>query len=261
MPVTVPCGQCIGCKLEKSRQWAVRIMHEEQLHEESCFLTLTYSDDELPENGSLVKSHWQKFMKRLRKAYDDKNIRYFHCGEYGDRLQRPHYHAALFGLDPDDKELISRAGGNNLYQSPRITKIWGHGFVSIGTLTFESAAYIARYVTKKITGPGAAEFYGPRIPPYVTMSRRPAIGREWLDRFLNDVYIGDQVLTRDGIRCKPPKYYDKILEDMSPQRFQFIKNEREARNKKNADNNTLDRLAIREELQLIKLQQKERKVG
>ena len=261
MPVMVPCGQCIGCKLEKSRQWAVRIMHEEQLHDESCFLTLTYNDENLPANGSLVKEHFQKFMKRLRKAYDDKSIRYFHCGEYGDQLQRPHYHACLFGIDFPDKRLLSLNRGNHLYESPRLTKIWGHGHCSIGTLTFESAAYVARYVCKKITGPGAEEYYGDRIPPYVTMSRRPAIGREWLDKFLNDVYIGDQVITREGRKCKPPKYYDKLLEDMSPERFKFIKRDREARAKKREEDNTLDRLAIREELQLIKLRLQTRQVG
>jgi hypothetical protein len=94
----LPCGRCIGCRLERSRQWAVRCVHEASLHEKNCFITLTYSPENLPKDGSLDVSHFQKFMKRFRKRFGP-GIRFFHCGEYGESLSRPHYHACIFGFD------------------------------------------------------------------------------------------------------------------------------------------------------------------
>ena len=109
--VKVRCGQCIGCRLEKARQWALRCSHEASLHENNCFVTLTYSDKNLPKYNSLELRDFQKFMKRLRKHFDG-GIRFFHCGEYGDKNGRPHYHAILFGIDFDDREIykVSDAG-------------------------------------------------------------------------------------------------------------------------------------------------------
>ena len=103
-PIEVPCGQCIGCRLERSRQWAVRCVHEASLYKNNCFVTLTYSDDKLPSDGSLHFDHFQKFMKRLRRFYDDSRIRFFHCGEYGEQYSRPHYHCCLFNFDFVDKK-------------------------------------------------------------------------------------------------------------------------------------------------------------
>lgn len=74
---TIPCGQCVGCRLEHSRRWAVRMMHEAQMHDKNCFITLTYNDQYLPADGSLHLDHFQKFMKRLRKKFGDVSIRFF----------------------------------------------------------------------------------------------------------------------------------------------------------------------------------------
>ena len=104
--INLPCGQCIGCRLERSRQWAVRCMHEASLHDENSFLTLTYSDENLPPGGSLHLPDFQNFMKRLRKSIAPKRVRFYHCGEYGDILSRPHYHALLFGYDFDDRKFL-----------------------------------------------------------------------------------------------------------------------------------------------------------
>ncbi|MEO5355656.1 MAG: hypothetical protein H7835_21005, partial [Magnetococcus sp. XQGC-1] len=91
-------GQCVGCRLERSRQWAIRVMHEASQHEHNCFITLTYNDDNLPANGSLNYRHFQNFMKRLRKYYVEFTVRFYMCGEYGENFARPHYHACIFAI-------------------------------------------------------------------------------------------------------------------------------------------------------------------
>ena len=96
---SVPCGRCMGCRLEKSRQWAVRCVHEAKFYEDNCFVTLTYAPEHLPKDGSLNRKHVQDFIKRLRRRLDDRKIRVFYCGEYGDKLRRPHYHLCLFNCD------------------------------------------------------------------------------------------------------------------------------------------------------------------
>ena len=157
-PQDVPCGQCIGCRLERSRQWAIRIVHESQMHEQSYFLTLTYNNEFLPKTGSLQKADVQLFMKRLRKKFG-KGIRYYYCGEYGEKFHRPHYHLIIFGCEFPDKILWKIERGNRLWISEDLNKLWKKGYCSIGMVTFESAAYVARYVTKKITGKQANQHY------------------------------------------------------------------------------------------------------
>lgn len=263
MPVEVPCGQCIGCRLEKSRQWAVRCAHEASLYEKNCFLTLTYNDRHLPKDGSLHVDHFQKFMKRLRKAFPDQKIRFFHCGEYGEKFARPHYHACIFNFDFADKKLWRKTkDGNSLWTSETLEEIWGMGFCSIGDVTFESAAYVARYVTKKVTGKKALNHYNEinfdtgeilseRRPEYTTMSRRPGIGKPWLEKYSSDVYPDDFVLM-DGKKIKPPKYYDSQFEIAYPSDFEKIKIERKKSGEKNAENNTRDRLDVRETIHKLK---------
>ena len=197
--VTLPCGQCIGCRLERSRQWAIRCVHEASLYDDNCFITLTYSDENLPPYGSLVKKDFQDFMKRLRKRFS--NVRYYHCGEYGSKTKRPHYHAILFNIDFPDKELLTINNDQRLYTSEILSKIWGKGICSIGSVTFESAAYVARYIMKKANGDDAELKYchvdddgvwNSIEPEYTTMSRRPGIGKEWFDKFKSDVYPNDR---------------------------------------------------------------------
>lgn len=225
LEVKIPCGRCIGCRLEYSRQWAIRCVHEAQLHDRNSFITLTYNDENLPKNGSLVKEHFQLFMKRLRKELDkyDIKIRYYHCGEYGERLQRPHYHAIIFGYDFPDRRLFKVKQGIRLYRSDLLERLWPYGFSTVGDVTFESAAYVARYVLKKITGDKAEEHYGGKQPEYTTMSRRPGIGHDWLMRYRDDVYNHDYVVMRNNIKCRPPKYYDAIYDDIEPEKFKKIK--------------------------------------
>ncbi len=255
LPLTVACGQCSGCRLERSRQWAVRCLHESKMHKHNCFLTLTYDAEHLPANNSLDVTHWQDFAKRLRRKMGP--FRFFHCGEYGERSFRPHAHAAIFGLDfSEDRTLWKTTkSGDSLYTSPTLEKLWPQGFHSIGTLTFESAAYVARYIMKKATGQLAethydrpGQHYGEIIqlkPEYTTMSRRPGIGATWITKFMSDVYPSDEVIV-NGKPARPPKFYDSQLEIVNPDLYRKIKSRRISDGKKHTENNTPDRLAVRE---------------
>jgi hypothetical protein len=199
-------------------------MHEKQMHEDSCFLTLTMSPEYLEsrENPwSLDKTEFQRFMKRLRKRYG-KKIRYFHCGEYGEKNSRPHYHAIIFGMDFKDKELFKVRDEIRLYTSETLAKLWPYGFVTIGEVTMESCAYVARYVTKKIKGKDAEKHYIrwdpltgegiPIEPEYATMSRKPGIGRSWFEKYKADVYPHDYVVVNKH-EIRPPRYYDNLLSE------------------------------------------------
>lgn len=222
--VFLPCGQCIGCRLERSRQWAMRCLHEASLYEDNCFLTLTYDDEHLPVDCSLDVSEFQRFMKRLRKEFGA-GIRFYHCGEYGELLKRPHYHAIIFNHDFEDKVLLTEDNGFKLFSSERLSRLWPFGFCTIGALTFESAAYVARYVVKKVTGDEAESHYGGRKPEYSTMSRRPGIGRGWYEKFHSDVFPSDEVII-NGRSVKPPRYYDGLLEVSEKELFDRLKAER-----------------------------------
>lgn len=247
----LPCGQCIGCRLEKSRQWAMRCMHEASLHEYNSFLTLTYSTENLPAGNSLCKRDLQLFMKRLRKHHDSK-ISYFACGEYGDNSLRPHYHAIIFGYDPPDKKPHQRSkNGEMLYTSESLNSLWTYGHSIIGNVSFESAAYVARYCLKKRTGLGSDHHYKGREPEYAVMSLKPAIGKEWLKKWKTDVFPHDYVIMR-GKKMKPPRYYDNLL---SEEALAAIKASRKESAELHADNNTSARLLVREEIQLRKQNQ------
>lgn len=270
LPVEVPCGQCIGCRLERSRQWAIRCVHEASLHSRNSFITLTYNNENLPKDGSLQVKDFQKFMKRLRRALDyetssqqfifdpSKKLRFFHCGEYGENFGRPHYHACLFNLDFRDRKYWKTVNGSKYYVSQTLSELWPFGYSMVGDVTFESAAYVARYITKKVTGKNALHHYNEidintgevlveRRPEYVTMSRRPGIGRGWFDKYTKDVFPDDFVVIR-GRKMKPPKYYLSQFEITYPTDHALIKARRKKKGKESKDN-TVDRLMVREEIQ------------
>jgi len=269
-PLVVPCGQCIGCRLERSRQWAIRCVHEAQLYDSNCFITLTYNDDALKHrlasggSPSLVKSDFQKFLKRLRKKFPGCGVRYFHCGEYGDEGDRPHYHACLFNFDFTDKVLWSVRDNVRLYISPVLQSLWPFGFSTIGDVTFESAAYVARYVLKKITGEKADDHYKGRTPEYITMSRRPGIAANWVRQFADDVYPADRVVVRGDILCRPPKYYDDLYDKMcsdyldKPEIVSILKGNRERRAKRNPDVGNGKRLLVKMKVKKAQVSQLKR---
>lgn len=275
MPVNVPCGQCIGCRLERSRQWAIRCAHEASLYKNNCFLTLTYSPENLPPHNSLFMPHFQQFMSDLRDRFgyhktrrpNHPFIKYFHCGEYGERNDRPHYHACLFNFDFSDKSHWKTVRDNRLYVSAALSELWPFGFHSIGDVTFESAAYVARYITKKITGAPALDHYtvydkrgeiiSERFPEYTTMSRRPGIGKEWFSRYSTDVYPDDFIIMSEK-KLRPPRYYDKLYDQFAPLEAQKIKALRTANAAKHSENNNAVRLRVREEIQLEKFKRLKR---
>lgn len=237
----VSCGQCIQCRLKRSREWALRCMHEASLHARNSFVTLTYCPQKLPEDGSLHVEHWQKFAKRLRKKVG--KFRYFHCGEYGEDNGRPHYHAIIFGVDFDfDRVAYRCVKSHRLYTSATLDEAWGKGFCTIGAVSFESAAYVARYAMKKITGNKASEHYGNRRPEYCTMSRRPGIGAGWFDKFRDDVFPADEVV-HDGRRFRVPRFYD---ERISEAELSVYKKRRAGKAGKFAADRTPERLRDRE---------------
>ena len=259
--IQVKCGQCIGCRLAYSRNWAIRCMHEASMWENNCFITLTYNEESLPKWGTLQLEDFQKFMKRLRKKFGA-GIRYFHCGEYGERFRRPHYHACLFNFDFPDRELWTVRDDVRLDVSDSLSRLWKFGHTSVGNVTFESAAYVARYVVKKINGRMAIPHYETfdedtgevfdRKKEYVTMSRRPGIAYSWFQQFKKDVYPSDEVIVR-GVPCNPPKYYDTLYELTNPEGFESLKFSRQDKAKKFRDNTTRERLAVREEVQRLRL--------
>jgi len=194
-------------------------MHESQLYEGSSFVTLTYDDDHFPLDGNLCYRDFQLFMKRVRKRCGP--TRFFMCGEYGEAFFRPHFHACLFGQSFVDRKLFRHSqSGCNVYTSEVLASLWPYGFSSLGDATFESAAYVARYVLKKVGSDverlGVVDFstgaISVRRPEFCQASRRPGLGYPWLQRFHSDVFPRDYVIVR-GIKMKPPRYYDAKASD------------------------------------------------
>lgn len=269
-PFKLACGKCHGCRQRYTQQWAVRCYHESQLHEDCCFITLTFNDHFLPNFNDLDKRYFQKFMKRLRKMFPEKKIRYFHCGEYGAQYGRPHFHACLFGIDFNDKVAWKKENGITLYRSPTLEKLWSdpitklpYGYSSIGNVTFQSAAYVARYIYKKFTGDESDKYYlSEYVDPttgeyyiknreYITMSRKPGIGYDWFQNYGEEVYPSDFVVI-NGQKFQPPKYYDKIYEIETPSDYEILKYTRIENAKKFSHDNTPERLRVKEKVALSK---------
>lgn len=274
-PVQVPCGQCLGCRQERSRQWAIRCSHEAALYDDNCFLTLTYADDALPANGSLVLQDYQQFLKRLRERVYPQKIRFFGCGEYGatcrrcgksrkfcrcrkfDKiLGRPHYHLIVFNYRPGDLKFYKQSGPNQLFTSPLLEKVWPYGFNTVGQVSFGSAAYVASYTIKKRTGymsrfyycdydDVTGEIYNEVLPEFGTMSLKPGIGAGWFEKFKKDVFPSDQVIV-NGKAVRVPRYYDKLVEVIDHQMFRKIRQVRMSNASDFAENNTSSRHRIRE---------------
>lgn len=218
----VRCGKCIGCRLDYSRQWAVRIMHEASLHEQNSFVTLTYKENPI----DLLYGDYQLFMRRLRKARG--YARFFCAGEYGEDRGRPHFHAVLFGVGfHDGKSLGKSEAGFRVFSSDALSALWPHGYSSFGGVTFESAAYVARYVVKKVDGVqhltgwhpytriGADGYEMEVRPEFAKMSLKPGIGAKWLDKYWSDVWPAGQIVSR-GFVCGAPRYYRKKFADRCP---------------------------------------------
>jgi len=264
----IPCGRCIGCRLERSRVWAVRICHENQLHKHGAFVTLTYDDEKLPPLGSLDRRDVQLFHKRLRKVFPSKSIRYYCAGEYGEQLSRPHYHDLLWGTHFNDYRQVAGAGSHAIYTSPTLQKLWGLGNVYVGEINFESAAYVARYCVDKVNGDLAKTHYavidsatgevlGYREPEFALMSRKPGIGAGWLDKYQRDAYPRGMV-EMNGKLSPTPRYYDKLWSKENPDLHEAMKMDREVQAYARREENTTERLAVKEHVKRAHLKLKQR---
>lgn len=196
-------------------------MHEASLHEENAFVTLTYDDEHLPAAGSLDPAAFPLFMRRLRKAVRPRRVRYFYCGEYGEQMSRPHYHAVLFNWFPADAVACGSRGDHRVYRSATLAELWSGGWHEVGDVTFDSAAYVARYVTKKVRGAAAGEHYAAvdpesgevfaRAREFAQMSRRPGIGQGWFQKFSAELEPEGTVI-ESGQEVPMPRYYRKLME-------------------------------------------------
>lgn len=256
-PIKIPCRRCIGCRVDYSRSWAARCLHEAKLHTASCVVSLTYDDVNLPPGGSLRKRDVQLFLKRLRKRIAPGKVSYLYCGEYGDNFDRPHYHIIIFGYWPQDSRPWRKIGSVQYYRSPALEKDWSLGNVELSQLTYTAARYVAGYVFKKIYGDHAEDHYkriDPQtgeihqvLPEFINMSTRPAIGKRWFERYSDDYFPSDFIVV-DGKKFAVPSYYFKLLKKREEQQAKQIKATRRKKtiNRVYIANSKPDRLAARE---------------
>lgn len=257
----IPCGNCVGCRLDNARSWSIRLMHERQCHELACFLTLTYNNHFLPNPPTLVKRDFQLFMKRLRKFHETNNpdspkIKYYMCGEYGGNTRRPHYHAIVFGLDFSDKRPHTKGKrGDQIYTSEKLNEIWGLGYCWIGSVTYKSAGYVARYCLKKVNGEMADDHYQtvntqtgeihPIIKEYMAASQ--GLGLAHFEQHHAQMYLRDSVIV-EGKEAPIPKYYDRKLGSLNEELLEEVKERRRQKAKLRAADNTDARLLVRKEV-------------
>ena len=255
----IPCGQCIGCRLEYSRQWANRGYCESKLWKNNWFVTLTYDDEHLkiPEDiedssgitwcddgtgsGTLIKEDLTAFIKSVRqimkREHSQDNIRFMACGEYGGKTERPHFHVIFFNLNLPLEDLYEPRLINHepYYRSHTIERAWTKGISNISECTWNTIAYTARYITKKIKGENSEEYYSRKgqIKEFFRVSRMPGIGEGYYRKHWKEIYDRDEIIIKNrqgNIATKPPKYFDKLFEAEHPKEWEEIK----ARRKKQA---------------------------
>lgn len=274
--ISIPCGHCIGCRLDYSRSWADRMMLELDHTKKAIFVTLTYDNEHVPlteedENGlfgwfSLWKPDLQKFFKRLRKRFPDKEIRYYAAGEYGSNTFRPHYHAIIFGLSLEDFPDCKPRGRNELgqvhYESEEFLRIWNQGFCLLASVSWQTCAYVARYVQKKVNSANTwlTDSLGAE-PEFSLMSRRPGIGAYYMtdhpDMFENtNLYVSGHP---DPISI--PKYFLKKLDLIDPETCAKIKEQRadfmrdkELLKLQNTELSYIEQLEVEENKKLLRTQ-------
>lgn len=196
-PMLLPCKRCMACRIQHTREWAVRLMHELDYHDRASFVTLTYDDDHLPVDGGLDKRALQLFLKRYRKSAAPGPIKYYACGEYGGRFGRPHYHLIIYGDAFDRRD------------DRRLLEVWPYGFNSSGSVTYDSCRYVAGYCIDKLNGPLAAEVYQGRQPPFQLQSK--GLGKDWAFDNKEQILSGKE-FTLHGRPIGLPAYYARKLD-------------------------------------------------
>lgn len=207
----------------------------------NSFVTLTYCDETLPKDGSIHKEELVKFFKRLRKDLGSRKIKYFACGEYGEKTGRPHYHSIIFGLGSEEKELLRSA--------------WSKGFIYSGSVTYNSARYVAGYVMKKYSGDLAKEVYGDKEIPFRLSSL--GLGKQWCDD--HEKYLIENLgLTIKGIPCGMPRYYrNRLGEKLDDEKLEKKRIELSNESREKMDKRGVDRLSEAEYRRLQRVQYKE----
>lgn len=288
VPFNLPCGRCIGCKMDKANEWGLRCLHEAKMWPHNCFVTLTYNDKFLPPGGSVCLRDVQLFMKRLRfekKSSKSNPIRFFLGAEYGDENRRPHYHALLFNCGFGDARPFGKnPRGEMLYISDELSRLWSvdgetMGHCTIGAVTLESAVYCAKYAFKKIVVTDASPqeardrweqhyvvYDGDgcvyeRDPEFAVMSRRPGIGSGYYEKYGAELLAHDNIRV-DGRFVRPPRFYDTRSEASASERFAVIKAARKRAAVKDVvkADNTDERLRVKERIAQIAAEKKERKL-
>lgn len=255
--IEIACGRCQGCRARRARDWQIRCVHEAQLWPQNCFLTLTYSDENLPDNSSLEHRDFQLFMKRLRESRDER-IRFFMCGEYGPQTLRPHYHALLFNCDFRDRKLAGKSGsGFIFYTSEELSNLWRLGHATVQDMSSETAGYCCSYVFDKVTGDDAEAHYGLRKPEYCACSLKPGIGALWFATY-GAAKSEQDFVVHDGRKTAPPKYYDKLSDRADFPWLDDIKIARENRARLALADNTDERLFVREKVHAARVRQRKR---
>lgn len=218
--IPLPCGKCSSCVEARSKSWALRCVCEASLHQNNMFITLTYNNKCCPKG--LCKKDVQKYIKALRYRFPDNDIRYYLVGEYGPLTNRPHYHAIIFGLFPDDAKFSTMLMGNPYFTSKKVQDCWPFGFVSITECTYQSCAYVARYCQKKLKDPEK------RQKEFSMMSLKPGIGAEFFELNREKIYKYDCIVGNFGrsLRQRPSRYFDKLFEKFDAQCFQVLKEQR-----------------------------------
>lgn len=278
--LSVPCSQCIMCRLGRACGNGIRCMHEASMYgpggTDNMFLTLTYEDGKLPPFGTLVPRDVQLFIKRLRKAIYPAQCRFYGCGEYGEKLARPHYHLLIFGYRFADMSYWKKSGcGEKLYVSAQLRKLWPFGDHYIGAVTFASAAYVARYCLDVVNGDEGKEYY--RIidpatgrdvidsetgeimrycPQFSRMSLKPGIGASWLAKYRQQTFAHDYIII-DGRKMPVPKYYDEILSRSDPEKLECLKLDRAIRAEASAAERTSERRIVHEAVKVASMNQKQ----
>jgi hypothetical protein len=228
------------------------------MHKQNDFITLTYAPENLPYRGQLNVKDWELFIKNVRKHLGP-GIRFFMCGEYGEKMDRPHYHAIIFGHQFTERKLWKDNGTNGkLYRSVQLERFWPHGHASAGSVTKQSCGYVARYVMKKVGGqlaqnhyqrtdPETGELYQ-LIPEFSRQSRMPGIGASWFEKFGYQVFDRDYVIVK-GQKVKPPRYYEKLHDRMlDPVTLEQTKGKRDQKSHTPEvfNDNTDERLKVKE---------------
>lgn len=224
------------------------------------FLTLTY-DDLHYDDPSLDYRDFQLFMKRFRKEVKTP-LRFFMCGEYGDKTRRKHFHAIIFGYRFPDRQLYKKAPGSRepIYASAQLSRLWPYGNAFTGSVTYQSCQYVASYIIKKINGDLAEQHYAfvhpltgelwQLTPEFCHMSTRPGLGAAWYHKYHQHSDAHDTVIV-NGRQSAVPKYYDKLRRRKDRLGLEETKAQREFKAVSSTNyklNNTPERDAVREEV-------------